>query len=264
LNPGGHHLTIAFVVTVGAYVRNSRRPWSLARYGLMALLFAFGLMCLGVVFVQFQKARNIRPNEAIAHTDLGNTFHQEGRTNEAIAEYQKALQIDPNQADVHSNLGVVLLEMGRVDDSIAQLQKALEINPNYADAHYNLGNSLLQIGRVEEALAQYNKTFEIDPNNVEARNNMAWVLATWPETRIRDGNRAVEVAERADALTKSMNPVISATLGAAYAEAGRFPDALRTAERALKIATGQGNAALTNSIRAQIELYQSGSPFRAR
>lgn len=196
--------------------QRSRRPWSLARYGLVALLLALGLMCLGIVFLRSQKAGKIGPPEdAIAAANLGTTFQQEGRMEEAIAQYQKALEIDPDQADVHSNLGVVFLEMGRVDDSIAHLQKALQITPNYADAHYNLGNSLLRVGRVEEALAHYKKTFEIDPSNVEARNNMAWVLATWPETRIRDGKKAVELAERADVLTDHVNPVISVTLAAA-------------------------------------------------
>jgi tetratricopeptide (TPR) repeat protein len=222
-------------------------------------------MCLSVVFFRFQKAAKVGPpDDAVAAANLGNNFQEHGRMVEAIAQYQKALQIDPNQAEVHSNLGVVLSETGRVDDSIAHLQKALEITPNYADAHYNLGNSLLRAGRVEEALAHYKKTFEIDPSNVEARNNMAWVLATWPETRIRDGRKAVELAERADVLTDRVNPVISVTLAAAYAEDGRFPDALKIAERALKLAIGQGNTALANSIRAQIDLYQSSSPFRLR
>jgi tetratricopeptide (TPR) repeat protein len=146
-----------------------------------------------------------------------------------------------------------------------RFQKAASIGPaSDASAAANLGNALQQEGKMDEAIAQYQKALEIDPSNVEARNNMAWVLATWPETRIRDGKKAVELAERADVLTDRVNPIISVTLAAAYAEAGRFPDALKTAERALTLATGQGNAALTTSIRAQIELYQSGSPFRAR
>jgi tetratricopeptide (TPR) repeat protein len=229
---------------------------------------------LGIVFLEqglvdeamsrFQKAAEIRPNNVYAHANLAKAFLQKGRMAEAVAEYQIALQIDPNQADAQSALGVTLLEMGRPDESVAHLLKALEINPNYADAHYNLANTFLRIGRVEEALAHYSKVFEIDPNNVEAMNNMAWVLATWPETRIRDGTKSVDLAERADALTNRNNPVISVTLAAAYAEAGRFPDALKTAERALKLATDQGNTALANSIRVRIALYQSGSPSRTR
>ncbi len=94
------------------------------------------------------------------------------------------------------------------------------------------------------------------------RINMALVLATFPETRVRNGTKAVELAERADLLTGNSNPSISATLGAAYAEAGRFPNAITTAERASQLATDQCNTALAEAIRAQITLYQSGLPYR--
>jgi cytochrome c-type biogenesis protein CcmH/NrfG len=91
---------------------------------------------------------------------------------------------------------------------------------------------------------------------------MAWALATWPEERIRDGKKAIELAEHADSSTGSQNIRISVTLAAAYAEAGRFADAVKTAQRALQLSIAQGNTARVNSIRAQIELYQSGSLFR--
>lgn len=101
---------------------------------------------------------------------------------------------------------------------------------------------------------------EINPLNVEAQNNMALVLATFPETRVRNGTKAVELAERADHLTGNAN--VSATLAAAYAEAGQFPNAVTTAKRALQLATHQGNTALANAIHGQIRLYQSGLPYR--
>lgn len=94
------------------------------------------------------------------------------------------------------------------------------------------------------------------------RINMALVLATFPETRVRNGTKAVELAQRADLLTGNSNPSISATLAAAYAEAGQFPNAITTARRALQLATDQGNTALAEAIRAQITLYQSGLPYR--
>jgi protein O-mannosyl-transferase len=115
---------------------------------------------------------------------------------------------------------------------------------------------------VSEAPAHLKKAMEINPLNVEAQNNMALVLATFPERRVRNGTKAVELAERADHLTGNANASISATLAAAYAEAGRFPNAIKTAERALQLAADQGNTALAEAIRAQIRLYQSGFPYR--
>ena len=70
------------------------------------------------------------------------------------------------------------------------------------------------------------------------------------------------LAERADSLTRGESPVIGATLAAAYAEAGRFADAVKTGLRALQIANAEANAARADSIRGQIELYQSGAAFR--
>ena len=79
---------------------------------------------------------------------------------------------------------------------------------------------------------------------------------------MRNGTKAVELAERADLPTGKANASISATLAAAYAEAGQFPNAVTTAKRALRLATDQGNTALAEAIRAQIRLYQSGFPYR--
>jgi lipopolysaccharide biosynthesis regulator YciM len=103
---------------------------------------------------------------------------------------------------------------------------------------------------------------DIDPYAIDALSNMAWALATWPEARIRDGKKAVELAERVDSFTQGRNIRVSITLAAAYAEAGRFADAVKTAESALQLALAQGNPARVNSIRAQLEFYQRGSLFR--
>ena len=73
------------------------------------------------------------------------------------------------------------MEIGQPDESLAHLQKAIEIDPNNDDTHYNLGNIFLQIGRASEALAHYNGALEISPDDTAALNNIAWILATWPD-----------------------------------------------------------------------------------
>jgi tetratricopeptide (TPR) repeat protein len=203
-------------------------------------------------------------DNAAAQTNLGQAYYEKRTLDKAIAHYERALQIEPDQVLAHSALGLALLDSGRPDESVTHLRKALEINPNFADAHYNLGNTFLQMGRASEALAQYYQTLAINPHDIEALNNTAWILATWPEATIRDGPKAVELAERADSFAHGESPVISATLAASYAEAGRAEAAVKTAERALRLATAQGNAARADSIRAQIALYQSGAAFRDR
>jgi hypothetical protein len=88
------------------------------------------------------------------------------------------------------------------------------------------------------------------------------VLATWPDAAGRDGVRAVEFAEKADALTQHRSSVHSATLAAAYAEVSRFSDAVTAGQRALRLATDEGNPARADSIREQITAYQANTAFR--
>jgi hypothetical protein len=82
------------------------------------------------------------------------------------------------------------------------------------------------------------------------------------KSNIRDGTKAVELAERANRLTDGRNPIMVTTLAAAYAETGGFSDAIKTAESAWQLATDSGNVALAETIRAQIGLYRSGRPYR--
>jgi tetratricopeptide (TPR) repeat protein len=209
----------------------------------------------------FQKALQITPEFAEAHYNLGDALLQKGKVDEAIAHFQKALQITPEFAEAHYNLGGALLQKGSVDEAIAHYQKALQIKPDYAKAHFNLGNALFQKGSVDEAIAHFQKALEIDPDYAKAQNNLAWVLATCPQASLRNGNKAVELAQRANQLTGDGNPAILGTLAAAYAEAGRFPEAVETAQRALQLAETQSNTALAEAIRSQMKLYQAGLPF---
>ena len=198
----------------------------------------------------------------VAEGNLGRACYDKGKTREAMVYFQNSLRIEPRQATVHSILGVFFLDMGRINESLAHLRTALEIEPQFGDAHFNLGNTYLQMGQAREALSHYGKALEIDSNDTQALNNMAWILATWPDALTRDGVKAVELAERADSLTRSANPMISATLAAAYAEAGRFADAVKTGQRALQLSTAEGNTSRADSIRTQIEIYQKGAAFR--
>ena len=100
------------------------------------------------------------------------------------------------------------------------------------------------------------------PDHPYLLSNLAWVLATCPEASARNGARAVELAEQARRLSGDKDPVLLGTLAAAYAEAGRFADAVATAQRALELVCAQANTAQTETLRARLELYRSGSPFR--
>ena len=211
--------------------------------------------------VHYQKALEIKPDHAETHYNLGNALLQKGSVDEAIVHYQKALGIKPDYAEAHNNLGSALNSQGRFNEAMVHFQKALGIKPGYAEAHYNLGNALLRKGSMDEAIAHYQKALEIKPDYAEAQNNLARVLATSSQASLRNGNKAVILAQQANQLTGGENPVILSTLATAYAEAGRFPEAVETAQRALRLAETQSNTTLADAIRSQLKLYQAGIPF---
>jgi tetratricopeptide (TPR) repeat protein len=233
-----------------------------AHYNLGNALFQKGRV--DEAMEHYQKALKIQPQYAEAHNNLGNVLRQKGRVDEAIIQYQKALKIEPDFAMAHHNLGMVLDQKGLVDEAITQYQKALAIQPADADAHINLGIALFKKGRVDEAIARFQKALEISPGNPKACYNLAraaWLLATSPEPSVRNGDRAIALAGQVEQLSGGRNPVINMTLAAAYADAGRFPEAIAEAGRAQQLAAQQGNASLADFLGQQIKLYQAGTPF---
>jgi tetratricopeptide (TPR) repeat protein len=210
----------------------------------------------------FQKALALRPNYADAHNSLGNALFQTGQVDEAIAHFQQALKLQPNLGSAHNNLANALLRKGQVDEAIAHFQLALKIQPAFAEAHNNLANALLQMGRFEEAVAHYQAAVVALPGHPYLLNNLALVLATCPKASVRNGARAVELALQAERASGGKDPSILGTLAAAYAEAGRFSEAVAAAQRALDLASAQANTAQAETLRARLGLYQKGCPFR--
>jgi tetratricopeptide (TPR) repeat protein len=117
-------------------------------------------------------------------------------------------------------------------------------------------------GRGAEGLAYWKQALSKDPDNLQLLNDFAWVLATSSDAAIRDGNSAVPLAEHAVKLTSADNPAILATLAAAYAETGRFEESIEMEQRAAKLASQQGNAALARSLNERLALYEDKTPIR--
>jgi tetratricopeptide (TPR) repeat protein len=219
----------------------------------------------------FQTALNIRASNPQTHYNLGtalvynnlaNAFLRKKLVDEAIAHYEKAVELRPDYADAHYNLGSALLQEGRIDEAIAHWQKTVSIQPNDAEAHTTLGDALVRKGEVSQAIAHYETALEIAPRATSTLNNLAWALSTCPDALQRNGAKAIELAEQADQLAGGKNPFFIRTLAAAYAENGRFNDAIETAQRALQLATAQDNFALANKLEKDLDLYRTNVPLR--
>jgi tetratricopeptide (TPR) repeat protein len=190
------------------------------------------------------------------------TFLQSAVYSDAETLYRDTLAKNPRADLAHNNLGLVLFQAGQTEEAMSHFQQAVELRPSSAHAHNNLANVLRLTGRLREAAAQYEAALKFDPHNPSTCNNLAMLLATGPDASLRNGPRAVELAQHANQLTGGRNPLLLGTLAAAYAETGRFAEAAATARTALGLASRRPNSQLAQALQAQLRRYESGLPSR--
>ena len=177
--------------------------------------------------------------------------------------YRVTLAKNPKADLAHNNLGLVLFKAGQIDEAAWHFQQAVELRPSSAHAHNNLANVLRLTGRTREAAAHYEAALKSEPNNPSTCYNLAMLLATSPDPSLRNGARALELAQHANQITGGRNPLVLATLAAAYAETGRFAEATATARAALGLASRRRNSQLPQAIQMQLRRYEAGLPLRA-
>jgi tetratricopeptide (TPR) repeat protein len=194
--------------------------------------------------------------------NLADDLARKGRSDEAMVHYEEAIRLQPNYAEAYYNRGNVLYANGRIDEAIADFEKTLQIQPNDADAHTGLGNALLRKDALKEAIAHYNQAMALAPEDPHSRNNLAWVLATSSDASIRDGAKAVELAQQAVSLSGGRELLFFRTLAAAYAETGRFSDAIAVIRQAVASARMQGKTGLANLLEEDVLLYRGQVPLR--
>jgi len=210
----------------------------------------------------FTHALAVTGKNDVAENNLGIVFLQKGELDEAISKLQAAIDLRPENGPAHNNLAKALLQKGRLAEAMVHYHKFLEIEPQNVKARNILGTALIQRGHVREAVEQWQDALAIEPEDGNAASNLAWVFATCPEDSIRNGDRAVELAERALRISGGKIPMIFRILGAAYAENGRFSQAIEAAQRGAELASRQGNPALAAELQSNIAVYQSGRPLR--
>jgi protein O-mannosyl-transferase len=177
--------------------------------------------------------------------------------------WQQTIENTSNNHVAHAHLADLLLRQGRINDAISHCQEAVRIQPNDTDAQNNLGLALLQLGDEADAAIHFERSLASNPNNLNARCNLAWVLATSPDPSRRNGERAVELASSVAQGPGRGNPTVLRALAVAYAETGRFSDAIETAQQAIAIAKATGNDGLAADLERNIAAYRMNQPIRS-
>jgi tetratricopeptide (TPR) repeat protein len=206
----------------------------------------------------YNEALRLDPRRAHAWNNRGNVWRVKGDTARAISDFNQAIRVDPDYQLAYKNRGNVFSDKGALDKAIIDYSEAIRLNPNDADALTNRGVIRMLQGSYEQSTADLAEAIRVDPQFASAYNNLAWLLATCPEEKYRDGKRAVQMATRAAALGGWKNAGDIDTLATAYAEAGDFANAVKWQKKALEMAP----AAKKPGYRSHLELYEAGKPYR--
>jgi Flp pilus assembly protein TadD len=211
---------------------------------------------------EFAASLEFNPANVKAHANLGTLLAQQGKFAEAETHFAAALQLEPDDGDTHRMFAAYLADRGKTQEALAHYREALRHKSDTEATRLAYAALLHQTGDVPEAAAQYRLLVGRQPALVEALNNLAWLLATSKDDTLRNGAEAVRFAERACRLTQFKQAVPVGTLAAAYAEAGRFQEAVATAETAIRLASAAGNERFAAANRELLGLYRSGRAYR--
>ena len=217
----------------------------------------------------FSHTAAVTENNILAEYNLAEALARAGDNDDAVMHYAKALAMRPNrveaqynsQLQARFNLGLIYRNEGKWPEAAAQFEAYLREDPNQVSAHVALGSVLLAMGRTAEAIQEDQAAVRLNPNDVESLNRLAWLLATQPDAKVRDGAEAVRLAERVRDMTGGKVARFLATLDAAYAEAGRFADAIAAAQKTRETAEAQGQKDLAAAAETRMKLYEAGKAY---
>ena len=245
---------------------------------------------------QLREALAIKPDSAEAYTNLGIVKYHAGNLDEAIANYERSITLNPHSAVTHSALSTALTDRGELGPALQEQRTAVNIEPTSADMHYNLGLAEARAGGLDAATAEWERVLELEPGSARANNclgiaasrtgrvelaveywrhalaaapadpaigaELAWAFAPAAPPNVRNGAAAVQVGERANHTTGSQNIKVLEALAAAYAEQGRFADAVTKAREALRLSAEQQDPNETAALTRELADYEHNKPFR--
>ncbi|HEU4433114.1 MAG TPA: tetratricopeptide repeat protein [Pyrinomonadaceae bacterium] len=243
---------------------------------------------------EFRKAVAAKPDSVTARVNLGAALSQTGDVAGAAEQFTEALRIDPANAIAHYNLGIILAVQNKRQEAIAHLRSALSAEPNDTNARFLLAQQLNKSGQTEEALGEYSRVVQANPANESALLEqvrllywkgevkqaldglekshaqypqrgrtvvlLAYLLAASPQTDLRNGTRALDLAQRVFAT--SSTPQYGALVALALAELGRCSEAADWQRRMIAAAETEKSADLLVKLRAGLKQYENAQSCR--
>ena len=181
----------------------------------------------------------------------------------AIGELDVVLSADPKSLTAWIYKGEIYSQANQGDKAMHAFRQVLMMQPKATRVWMRLGQLQEQHGKLVDALKSYESLTSLSPNDHRGPTRIAWILATAPNENIRDGERALKLAQQAASRTKQKDPVVLDVLAAAYAENGNYEKAVQTCQQAISLLRQAVDRPLREEISRHHDIYASKRPFRS-
>jgi tetratricopeptide (TPR) repeat protein len=185
----------------------------------------------------------------------GMKWYKKGQYDQSIENFNRAIEIDPEYSMAYASRGLVWVKTGKYDRAIEDYNTAIEINPELDRAYIRRGMAWTKMKKYDRAIEDFSKAMEISPRRAGAYNSLAWLLATCPDAKYRDGKRAIQIATKAVELSGSA-AVMMSTLAAAYAEQKQFKKAVKTQNKVIMKLMELGDERNMPEMKRRLKMYK--------
>jgi len=208
--------------------------------------------------IDVDRALKLKPDLPVALRTRALLLAESKRFDEAVVALETLRKLDPKDSLTLLQLAMLHGVQKQSGKAIEAYTAMLELAPDDVRALRGRGDAYLNVGRQSEAIADYEKALKLEPDDQGVLNNLAWVLATSPDAKLRDGRRAIELAEKACELSEYKLAHILSTLAAAYAETGDFDRAVEWSTKAVEL----GDENHGDALKKELESYKAKKPWR--
>jgi tetratricopeptide (TPR) repeat protein len=203
----------------------------------------------------------LSPDFSAAHYALGVVHEEAGEHQQAIGSFTAALASEPLNADARLGLADALRRSGQHRRSLSEYERLLKMDSGAVRARFGYAAALVRLNRYREAGAWLTEAMALNPNELAFARAAARVLAAAPDSRVRDGGRAMAIA-RALQSRQPATIELAEIMAMAAAETGQYGDAVRWQRQALDAAAGSGRRELIERLAGNLKLYELGRPCR--